>query len=118
MERTTNDLILVRNVMTQLVEAGLAPQLFSGWAEELHGLAQPRTHQDVDLVLLDPPPAALDHFLATGAEVLEKRLSHKRVFLAGDVLVELFLGRWDGGCYQTIFRDRLCWRRPEAMVPW
>lgn len=112
-----NDLSLVRNVISDLQNAGLQVQLIGDWAEELQGLADPRPHEDIDVVLLDPVPALLDAFVSAREEVVEKRLSQKRAYRANGVLVELFVARSTGSGYQTIWWGRLRWSWPGDMSP-
>jgi hypothetical protein len=112
-----NDLSLVRSVIADLQKSHFEVLLIGGWAEELHCVAQPRHHEDIDVVLLDAALDALGAFVAQRQEVVEKRLSQKRAYLADGVLIELFLARWDGVQYETIWWGRLPWRWPAALVP-
>ena len=80
-------------------------------------MAEPRNHRDVDVVLLDPVPDALDSFVASRNEVTEKRLSQKRAYLANGVLVELFIARYKQSRYETIWWGSLRWRWPADMAP-
>lgn len=107
------DISLVRAVVTVLVEAGLPPLVFGGWAEELHGLRQPRSHSDVDLLLVQPSPSRLQTFLANADEIEAKRFSHKRAFLFRGVLVELFLVRRSAHGHVTDFWDGVEWQWPS-----
>ena len=112
-----NDLNLVRRVIADLQESHFEVLLIGGWAEELHGVAQPRHHEDIDVLLLDAPPDALDTFVGHRQEVVEKHLSQKRACLADGVLVELFRATWDGAQHETIWWGRLPWRWPADMGP-
>ncbi len=112
-----NDLSLVRSVLGDLLDSRFEALLIGGWAEELHGMAEPRNHRDVDVVLLDPVPDALDSFVASRNEVTEKRLSQKRAYLANGVLVELFIARYKQSRYETIWWGSLRWRWPADMAP-
>ena len=112
-----NDLSLVQSVIADLQESHFEVLLIGGWAEELQGVAQPRHHEDIDVVLLDASPDALDAFVTHRHEVVEKRLSQKRAYLADGILVELFLARWGGVQYETIWWGRLPWRWPTEMAP-
>ena len=112
-----NDLNLVQRVVADLQETHFEVLLVGGWAEELHDVAQPRQHDDIDVVLLDAEIDAVDTFVGDRQEVVEKRLSQKRAYLADGVLVELFLARWDGTQYLTIWWGRLLWRWPADMAP-
>jgi hypothetical protein len=104
-----NDLSLVRAVLADLENAGFEALLIGGWAEELQSLSDPRPHEDIDVVLLDPTSDALDAFVAVRDEVAEKRLSQKRAYRANGVLVELFVATSTGTGYQTIWWGRLRW---------
>ena len=74
-----------------------------GWAEELHGLTAQRQHHDIDLLVIDADVVALDAYVRAHGEVVAKRQTHKRAFIGGDVLVELFLVSTDGGQPLTNF---------------
>ena len=87
----SNDIRLLRETVTTLSEAGFQIAVFGGWAEELHGLATPREHHDIDLIVIDAEIVALDAFVRARDEVVAKRQTHKRAFIAEGVLVELFL---------------------------
>ena len=76
----SNELRTLRSVVSSLEKTGLAVLVFGGWAEELQGMVPARTHQDIDLLLLDPDVSVLDEFLGATLEVLPKRSSHKRAF--------------------------------------
>jgi hypothetical protein len=103
----------LREVVDQLVGAGFDVAVFGGWAEELLGLSAPRAHQDIDLLVVDPDPAHLDSFISGRVEVVAKRLSHKRAYIAFGVLVELFIARCNDGLWTTEFWDRTEHRWPE-----
>jgi hypothetical protein len=45
-----NDLNLVQRVIADLQESHFEVLLVRGWAEELHDVAQPRQHDDIDVV--------------------------------------------------------------------
>jgi hypothetical protein len=113
----SNDLSLVRTVLADLQHAGFEVLLIGGWAEELQGVTERRVHQDVDVVLLDPPNDALEAFVAEHDEVVEKRLTQKRAYRAQGVLVELFLAGWTGAEFRTIWWGRLSWSWPSDMSP-
>lgn len=101
-----NDLALVQRVSLLLESHGVRTWLFGGWAEELHGLAAPRPHHDIDLLYPAASFETVDAFLNTGlvAEIHAKRFPHKRAFEMDSVMVEIILVRagnvtdfW--GCY-------------------
>jgi len=110
-----NDLQLVRRVMADLEAAGFEPLLFGGWGEEVLGLAAPRQHEDVDVLLVDPPLSELDAFVAARDEIVDAHLSHKRVYRHDGVKIELFIARRVGDSLETVFWDRLQWRWPDDM---
>lgn len=96
-------------VIDDLQEAGFEVLVIGGWAEELQGLAEPRTHEDIDVVLQNPASEALDAFVGRRTEVVEKRFSQKRAYRATGVLVEVFLAMAIGRRYQTIWWERFAW---------
>jgi len=112
-----HDLELVRSVIAELQQSSYAALLIGGWAEELHGMTQPRPHNDIDVVVLDPPLDVLDAFVAKRHEVVEKHLSQKRAYLADDVLVELFIATRQGTRFETIWWGHLHWNWPPDMEP-
>ena len=82
----------VQTVMRMLDESKIgALAIGGGWARELSGLDEPRSHSDIDVVLTDPDPERLATFLSAVAEIPEKRSQRKRAFEFRGVLVELFL---------------------------
>lgn len=90
-DRVGNDLVMVRRVFGRLQAHGLRCWLFGGWAEEIRGMRAPGAHRDIDLLYPASDFAAFAPVLADGREIVGKRLPHKRAFLAGTVLVEVFL---------------------------
>jgi hypothetical protein len=76
-----------------LDDAGFEVALAGGWSRELLGLEAPRQHSDIDLVVTDADPAALDAWLSTHDEIEAKRFLHKRAFRLDGVMVELHLVR-------------------------
>lgn len=112
-----NNLQLVRRVLADLKGAGFEPLLFGGWGEEVLGLADPRPHEDVDVVLLDPPIAELDAFVTARDEIVDGHLSHKRVYCHDGVKIELFIAQRVGNSLETTFWGRLRWRWPDGMRP-
>jgi hypothetical protein len=104
-----NDLLLVRRVIRDLLEAHFDSVLIEDWAEELQGLARPREHVDVDMMLLDPLTDALHSFVADHQEVIEKRpLPKARVPGRWDFDRALH-PRWNGEQYETVFWSHLRW---------
>jgi hypothetical protein len=112
-----NDLQLVRSIVADLRDAGFEPLVFGGWAEELCAMAEPRPHEDVDIVLVAPELGALDAYVSDRSEVVEKRLPQKRACLYDGVLVELFIARAEGDRYVMVFWDRLSWLWPGSAEP-
>lgn len=100
-----HDRDFVERTIALLADAGIDAWLFGGWAEELRGLASSREHHDIDLLCPAPDFTTIDAFLASErvAEILLKRLSHKRAFELDDVLVELFLVQHDETGHYTSF---------------
>lgn len=112
-----NDLQLVRRVLADLQAAGFEPLLFGGWGEEVLGLAAPWPHEDVDVLLIDPPLSELDAYVTDRGEIVDGHLSHKRVYRHGGIKIELFIAQRAGESLETIFWDRLRWRWPDDMRP-
>ena len=100
-----NTLALVRETLAGLTEAGFAAAVFGGWAEELHGLSQPRPHSDIDLTVVDPSLPLLDAYVQLRGEIATKRQSHKRAYIAAGVLVELFIVGTRHDRFVTTFWD-------------
>jgi hypothetical protein len=98
-----NDLPFVERVLALLADEEIAAWVFGGWAEELLGLAEPRPHGDVDLLVAADDWRAVDRFLERLDEIPAKRLGHKRGFVLDGVMVELFLVRRDHEGLFTIF---------------
>ena len=96
-----NTIEVVRQVVHDLRSAGFRVAVFGGWAEELRNLVPPREHADIDLLVFDADQTELDVFVEAREEICGKRFSHKRAFVASDVMVELILVR--GGT--TVFWD-------------
>lgn len=88
-----NDLRFVESIANDLRTHGLDVWLAGGWAEELHGMIEPRSHHDVDLLVRAESFTAVDRFFAQDriAEINEKRFAHKRAFEADGTMVELLL---------------------------
>lgn len=95
-----NGLDLLTSVVDRLGAAGAEVLVFGGWAEELLGLAPPRPHSDIDLLLPAASFAAVDRLLASAAgdlpEIRPKRFAHKRAFGVTGVAVEVTLVEHDG----------------------
>lgn len=107
-----NNLEHVRQVMGLLEQHGITTWLFGGWAEELHEMAHPRPHRDVDLLYLADSFALVDQFFQLGQvqEVVAKRFTHKRAFLLDGVMTEILIVLPD---LTTMFWDRTCFRWPD-----
>jgi hypothetical protein len=112
-----NDLDVVQKVLADLQLEGFKPLLIGGWAEELLGIAQPRPHEDVDVLLVDPQIERLDIYAAERGEVADGHLSHKRVCLLEGAKVELFIAHGGSGSLETLFWDRFRWTWPANMEP-
>jgi hypothetical protein len=115
-----NDLAFVHRALAQLEAAGCRAWVFGGWAEELRGLAPPRPHRDLDLLVDTDQLPALEAFLRGAAvrEIAAKRLPHKRAFLLDGVMVEaLVVARADAGRrFSDVFGlARLPW--PDDAMP-
>jgi hypothetical protein len=96
-----NDLDCVYDVVELLAKDGVHVWVFGGWAEQLLGLAEPRTHLDVDLLY---PAESFDALDALELPWIgAKRFPHKRAFAHDGVLVELFLVGHDTAGHYTDF---------------
>lgn len=105
-----NTIEVVRQVVQDLTASGFRALLFGGWAEELLGLVTPREHADIDLLVFDADHTELDAFVQARREIRGKHFSHKRAFVASNVMVELFLVR-DG---RTMFWNTLEYAWPTG----
>lgn len=79
--------------MKRLDEHGIRTWLFGGWAEELHGLAAPRDHHDIDLLYPAVSFVLVDQFMRRGKvqEIVAKHLPHKRAFASDGVMTEIII---------------------------
>jgi len=110
----TNDIGFLRVVVDELVEAGFDVGVFGGWAKELLGLIERRSHRDLDLMVVGPDIDTLDAFVRDRHEVVAKRLSHKRAFILNGILVELFIADRGPNGWTTTFWDRTEHRWPPG----
>jgi hypothetical protein len=105
-----NDLAFVERTLSLLAGEGVAAWVFGGWAEELLGLAEPRPHDDLDLLVAADDWRAVDRLLTRLEEIPAKRFEHKRAFVLDGVMVELFLVRRDAkGLFTTFWGVRRPW---------
>ena len=105
-----NDVDLVARAIGVLAERGVPAWVFGGWAEELLGLASPRPHGDVDLLVAGDDWAPVDGLLRHLPELEAKRFPHKRAFVLDGVMVELFLVRRDSrGLFTEFWGERRPW---------
>lgn len=90
-----NDLSFVKSITERLRTFGLDVWLAGGWAEELHGMIEPRPHQDIDLLVRGDSFETVDRLLNQDGinEIAAKRFAHKRAFQVDLVMVELILVR-------------------------
>jgi hypothetical protein len=106
----------VLDELALLADYRLAPVLFGGWSKELLGVWTAATHEDLDILVRAEDIAQLDAYIAArGADPFApKRHAHKRAYLEGGRLVELFLMCPDGQGYVTDFygRYRRVWPAP------
>lgn len=111
---------LVISVLARLEQNGISCLLFGGWAEEAFGLAAPRQHRDIDLLLPAQSFSALDELLGAGSaaftEIPLKRFAHKRAFLVDGVMVEVILVQETGqGAVTHFWGDTsFAWKLPLA----
>jgi hypothetical protein len=105
-----NDLALVERVIGLLASRGVPAWVFGGWAEELLGLAPPRAHGDIDLLVAGAGWSAVDDLLPELDEITAKRFAHKRALVLDGVMVELFLVRCDDeSLFTTFWGERRDW---------
>jgi len=100
-----NDLQFVERTLSLLADEGIEARVFGGWAEELLGLAEPRPHGDLDLLVAGDDWRGVDRLLERLDEIEAKRFEHKRAFVLEGVTVELFLVRRDDAGLFTSFWD-------------
>jgi hypothetical protein len=100
-----HDLGTVCRVLRLLSGERMDCWLFGGWAEELRRLCPARPHRDVDLLCVARSFDSLPGLLRESGlvEVHGKRFHHKRAFLFGTVMVELFLVETDALSRFTMF---------------
>jgi hypothetical protein len=105
-----NDLRFVERTRSLLADEGIEAWVFGGWAEELLGLAAPRPHGDLDLLVAADDWRAVDRLLERLDEIEAKRFEHKRASVLDGVMVELFLVRCDGeGLFTSFWGVRRPW---------
>ena len=107
----------MRTVVADLSGAGLRPLVFGGWAEQLLGLTPPRSHSDIELLVIAEAPA-VDVFVSEHQEIVQKRFSHKRAYVQDGVMVELFLVDRSEDVETTTFWNTRLWKwpRPEPVM--
>jgi hypothetical protein len=105
-----NDLALVERAIGLLATGGVPAWVFGGWAEELLGLAPPRVHGDIDVLVAGDDWGAVDALFPELDEITAKRFAHKRAFGLDGVMVELFLVRRDEeSLFTTFWGERRDW---------
>jgi hypothetical protein len=103
----SNDLAFVHETLRLLRGRGVAAWIFGGWAEELLRLRPPRPHNDVDLLVRAPIGGVRLEGLG---EIRAKRFGHKRAFLLGGIMIELFLVETDiSGLFTRFWTYRHDW---------
>lgn len=95
----------VEALVRQLAAHSVRAWLFGGWAEQVHRLAPPRLHKDVDLLYPAPDFALLDAFMRTSGvrEYDVKRSPCSRGFDHDGELVEFYLVQSNAECVFTDF---------------
>src|SRR3954467_9462413 len=111
----SNDLQTVLGVLSRLTAHDIHTWIFGGWGEELRQLAPSRAHTDIDLLYRGQDFSRVDQTICgcRFAEILAKRLAHKRAFVLDGVMVELFLVRSDHHGPHTIFWNRIRYDWPN-----
>ncbi len=88
---TENSLAYLKEIYDLLVSEGINTYVFGGWAEELRGIAPPRSHKDVDLLYSNNDLVPVDAFIKKYDLKPIKIFPHKRAFLYRGIMVEIFL---------------------------
>lgn len=96
-----NTQTLVKELIGRLEKTGIYVLLGGGWAEEILGIQEPRTHGDIDLYLPADSFSDLDNFIEENELKLFKNKPHKRAFTYNDVPVEVILIKSDDDGYFT-----------------
>lgn len=99
-------------MVAELSDFGLESLVFGGWAEELLGVTAPRSHRDIDLLVV-AGARAVDDFVSRRQEIAQKRFSHKRAYVEDGVMVELFLVDRSEGIETTAFWGTRVWTWPR-----
>jgi hypothetical protein len=103
-----NDRAFVARVVAMLAAHGVEVWVFGGWAEEMLGLAPPRPHADIDLLVAADDWTQVDSIELD--QIAAKRFPHKRAFVLEGVMVELFLVQCDEhGLFTTFWNTRQPW---------
>ncbi len=93
----------VFGLVHELESAGCPIILFGGWAAELLKVKKPWAHKDVDLLLLDNDFKKLASYIQSNDWPICKSYRHKKAFMLGRVMVEVFLVRQGKNGYETMF---------------
>ncbi|HEY9660448.1 MAG TPA: hypothetical protein V6C65_18500 [Allocoleopsis sp.] len=109
-----NSKTVLHEVINFLEEDGITTWIFGGWAEELLGMAEPRSHKDIDLLYSAKTFERIDSLLRKNdqlREVTEKHFNHKRAFLYKNVLTEVLLVQTENGRKYTNFwaKNKFYW---------
>jgi hypothetical protein len=110
---------LVKQTIELFQLANIEIIVFGGWAEEINGLIEVRTHKDLDLLYLANDFKRIDSFIASHNNIIEivgKRFSHKRAFLLNGAMVEIFLVKSVSGKLITIFWESYCFQWPSQLA--
>ena len=106
------------SILERLEQFGVPCLLFGGWAEEAFGIAAPRDHRDIDLLLPANSFSSLDKLLnSQSAELTEirlKRFAHKRAFRCEGTVVEIILVQESEQSAVTLFwgNNPFHWKLP------
>ena len=101
-----NDVYFLSTTLDILRKAQINTWVFGGWAEELWAIAEPRSHNDIDLLYPAENFDCLDTFILAEPDFIEieaKRFSHKRAVLRDGIMIEFFLVQSTGSNLFTAF---------------
>ncbi len=112
MNYSINNIDFLKQVYELLKNNSIETYIFGGWAEELHGMTDPRNHKDIDLLYISNNWEAVDSFLEIHKFEVKKIFSHKRAFLYQGILIELFLVSKENDNYHTNFFSKYLYTWP------
>jgi hypothetical protein len=119
-ELRTHDQRALNAILDRLEATDIRTWLAGGWAEELSGLIEARSHRDIDLLHPARDFKKVEELFRSSSdafdEIAAKRFPHKRAFLCQGVMVELLLLQPTASGYSTNFWDRLIFVWPDDVL--